>query len=160
MHELSIAQSLISSVIQEKLDRGLGPIRSVGLKIGELSGVLPEALLFCFDLAREGTPLEETELKGNKLFVEINPNTAAEYRLSEGQRAMLETPKGKAEVLVHLFEGIMPGLVGIPKGLGYTGYDDYLAGKGVNANSLMGVVEDPITGLSATWGIRAKLTSV
>ncbi|MBW2266044.1 MAG: hypothetical protein JRF28_07770 [Deltaproteobacteria bacterium] len=73
---------------------------------------------------------------------------------------MLETYRGKAKVLIHLSEGIMPGLVGIPKGLGHTGYDDYLAGKGVNANSFMGVVEDPVSGLSATWGIRAKLTSV
>jgi anaerobic selenocysteine-containing dehydrogenase len=104
--------------------------------------------------------LEETELKRNDLFVEVNPKTAAEYGLSEGHRAMLETPKGKAKVLVHLFEGIMPGVIGIPKGLGHTAYDDYLSGKGVSANSLMGVVEDPITGLSATWGIRAKLTSV
>jgi anaerobic selenocysteine-containing dehydrogenase len=104
--------------------------------------------------------LEETELKRNDLFVEVNPRTAAEYGLTEGHHAMLETPKGKAKVLVHLFEGIMPGIVGIPKGLGHAAYDDYLAGKGVNANSLMGVVEDPITGLSANWGVRAKLTRV
>ncbi len=104
--------------------------------------------------------LEETELKRNDLFVEVNPKTAADHGLSEGHHAMLETPKGKAKVLVHLFEGIMPGVIGIPKGFGHAAYDDYLAGKGVSANSLIGVVEDPITGLSATWGIRAKLTSV
>lgn len=104
--------------------------------------------------------LEVTELKGNDLFVEINPKTAADFGLAEGKYAMLETYKGTAKVLIHLSEGIMPGLVGIPKGLGHKGYDDYLAGKGVNANGLMGVVEDPISGLCATWGIRAKLTSV
>ncbi len=104
--------------------------------------------------------LEETELKKNDLFVEVNPKTAADYGLSEGHHAMLETAKGKAKVLVHLFEGIMPGVIGIPKGLGHTAYDDYLAGKGVNANSLIGVVEDPVTGLSAAWGVRAKLTRV
>jgi len=104
--------------------------------------------------------LEETELKGNDLFVEVNPKTAGDYGLADEKYAMLETYRGKAKVLIHLSEGIMPGLVGIPKGLGHTGYDDYLAGKGVNANSFMGVVEDPVSGLSATWGIRAKLTSV
>jgi anaerobic selenocysteine-containing dehydrogenase len=104
--------------------------------------------------------LEETELKRDDLFVEVNPRTAANHGLSEGHYAMLQTPKGKAKVLVHLSEGIMPGIIAIPKGLGHAAYDDYLAGKGVNANSLMGVVEDPISGLSATWGIRAKLTSV
>lgn len=104
--------------------------------------------------------LEEKELKGNMLFVEVNPVTADEYDLSEGKHAMLATPKGKAEVLVNVSEGIMPGLIGIPKGLGHRAYDDYLAGKGVSANSLLGVVEDPVSGLCATWGIRAKLTRV
>ncbi len=104
--------------------------------------------------------LEETELKRDDLFVEVNPRTAANHGLSEGHYAMLQTPKGGSKVLVHLSEGIMPGVIGIPKGLGHAAYDDYLAGKGVNANTLMGVVEDPISGLTATWGIRAKLTSV
>ncbi len=104
--------------------------------------------------------LEETELKGNDLFVEVNPQTASRYGLAKGKHAMLETPKGKTKVLVHLTHGIMPGVIAIPKGLGHEGYDDYLAGKGVNANSLMGVVEDPVSGLCATWGIRAKLTTV
>ena len=102
--------------------------------------------------------LEEDELKGNDLFVEVNPRTAAEYGLSEGRHAVLTTPKGTGKVLIHLSDGIMPGLIGIPKGLGHRAYDDYLAGKGVSANSLISVVEDPVSGLCATWGIRAKLT--
>lgn len=104
--------------------------------------------------------LEESELKRNDLFVEVNPQTAVEHGLSEGKHATLSTPKGSAKVLVHLSEGIMPGVIGLPKGLGHAAYDDYLAGKGVNANSLLGVVEDPVSGLCATWGVRAKLTRV
>jgi len=104
--------------------------------------------------------VEETELKGNSLVVEVNPKTAYDYGLAEGREALLETPKGEARVLIHLSEGIMPGLAGMPKGLGHTGDDAYLAGKGASVNSLMGVVEDPISGLCATWGIRARLTSV
>jgi len=104
--------------------------------------------------------LEETELKGGDLFVQVNPKTCFDYGLADGKHALLETPKGKAKVLVHASEGIMPGVVGIPKGLGHTGYDDYLAGKGVNANMFLGVVDDPISGLPATWGIRARMVSV
>jgi anaerobic selenocysteine-containing dehydrogenase len=127
--------------------------------------LIPTELMRLADSAVGNPPfctktLEENELQGNDLFVEINPKTAAEYGLSEGRRAMLATPKGKAKVLVNFSEGIMPGIIGIPKGLGHAAYDDYLAGKGVSANSLMGVVEDPISGLCATWGIRAKLTRV
>jgi len=104
--------------------------------------------------------LEETELKGENLFVEVNPKTCFDYGLADGKYALLETPRGKAQVLIHASEGIMPGVVGIPKGLGHTGYDDYLAGKGLNANMFFGVDDDPISGLAATWGIRARLVSV
>ncbi|MCD6138223.1 MAG: molybdopterin-dependent oxidoreductase [Deltaproteobacteria bacterium] len=104
--------------------------------------------------------LPDTVLKGNDLFVEINPKTASNYGLSEGDSIILETPKARAKVLVHLFEGIMPEVIAIPSGLGHTAYDEFLAHKGVNANKLMGVVEDPVSGLSATWGARARIIKV
>lgn len=102
----------------------------------------------------------DTVLKGDTLFVEVHPETAKTMGLSEGKSALLATPKGEARVRVHLFEGIMPGLVGIPTGLGHHAYDGYLAGKGVNASALMGPVEDGASGLNAAWGIRAKLSRV
>jgi len=102
--------------------------------------------------------LEETVLKGNDLVVEIHPKTARISGVREGQTAMLWTPVGKAKVRVHLFEGIMPRLVGMPEGLGHTAYDGYLAGKGINYNGLIRPVEDPVTGHDVAWGVRARLT--
>jgi len=104
--------------------------------------------------------VEDTVLKGEHVFVEINPKTAGSAGLHEGQRVLLITPKGKAEVKIHLFEGIKPGIIALPRGLGHTAYDDYLAGKGINFNTLMGTVEDPDSGMDAAWGIRAKLSKV
>lgn len=101
--------------------------------------------------------VDDTVLKGTDVFIEINPKTAGEHGLREGQRAMLSTPVGQAKVKVHLFDGIMPGLVALPRGLGHTAYDEYLAGKGINVNELMGPVEDPVSGLDAAWGVRVKL---
>ena len=139
------------------------PIKPEGNAVKYPLILIPKELIRLADRTIGNPPfctktLEENELRGNDLFVEINPKTAAEYGLAEGKHAVLATPKGEAKVLVNLSEGIMPGLVSIPKGLGHKAYDDYLAGKGVNANRLMGVVEDPISGLCATWGIRARLT--
>ncbi len=91
------------------------------------------------------------------VFVEINPETARKYQLNEGTPAMLTTPKGEGKVRIHLSEGIMPGLVAMPTGLGHTAFDDFLAGKGVNVNELVGPVEDAASGFDAAWGIRAKL---
>lgn len=101
--------------------------------------------------------VEDTVLKGNDILVEVNPVTAKALGLLEGNSAIVETARGKAKVKIHLFEGIMPGLVAMPRGLGHSAYDNYLAGKGVNINELIGSLEDPASGLDAAWGIRAAL---
>jgi anaerobic selenocysteine-containing dehydrogenase len=102
--------------------------------------------------------LEDTVLKGNDVLVEINPATAKKLGLSDGKYATLTTPISSARVKVYLFDGIMPGVIAIPRGLGHTAYDKFLAGKGANYNALSAVVEDPATGWDAAWGIRAKLS--
>ncbi|MBF0224067.1 MAG: molybdopterin-dependent oxidoreductase [Desulfobacterales bacterium] len=101
--------------------------------------------------------VEDTVLKKNDIFIEINPVTAKSLGLANGQYALLETTKGKVKVRVNLFEGIMPGVIAMPTGFGHTAYDKYLCGKGVNVNELLGCVEDPVSGLDAAWGIRARL---
>lgn len=102
--------------------------------------------------------VEDTILKGNDGCVEINPSTGRKYGLADGKYAILSTPKGKARVKVHFFEGIMPDVIAIPRGLGHTAYDKYLAGKGVNVNELLGTLEDPVSGLDAAWGSRASIS--
>ncbi len=99
----------------------------------------------------------DTVLKKKDSFVEINPKTARAHSLSEGSYAVLTTPKGSARVKVHLFDGVMPGIVAIPSGLGHTAYDKFLSKKGVNVNELIGSVEDPVSGFNAVWGIGANL---
>jgi anaerobic selenocysteine-containing dehydrogenase len=111
-----------------------------------------------------GTPpflvkaLEETMLQKNDGLVEINPVDAQKLGLADGAAAVLSTPKGSARVKVTLSEGIMPGLIAMVRGLGHTAYDRFLAGRGVNINSLMSSVEAPGTGFEAAWGVRAQLT--
>ena len=60
MHELAIAQGVIDQVT-ERLpgDR----VARVCLEIGSLSGVVADSLLFCFDLAAEGTNLAGASLE-------------------------------------------------------------------------------------------------
>jgi len=102
--------------------------------------------------------LEDTVLTGNDVLVEINPATAKKLGLSDRKYATLTTPKGKAKVKIYFFDGIMPGVIAIPRGLGHTAYDKFLAGKGVNYNTLTEPLEDAATGLDAAWGVRAKLS--
>jgi anaerobic selenocysteine-containing dehydrogenase len=102
--------------------------------------------------------LEDYILQANDVLLEINPATAKEYSLKDGRLATLRTPKGDARVKVRYYDGIGPGVIAIPRGLGHTIDDKFIAGKGANFNALMGSVEDPASGHDAAWGIRARLT--
>jgi len=62
MHEVSIIQSVIEIVTKQALDNNLTKINNVSLRIGELSGVMPESLEFAFESCIKGTMLEESTL--------------------------------------------------------------------------------------------------
>ncbi|MFJ3308900.1 hydrogenase maturation nickel metallochaperone HypA [Streptomyces sp. NPDC086549] len=63
MHEMSIALAVIEQV-EEAAERAgdVTAVRSVRLEVGELAGVVPDSLSFCFELACAGTVLEGAEL--------------------------------------------------------------------------------------------------
>ncbi len=67
MHELSIAQSIIDSVLAEAEKAHATKVLSISLRIGELSGVFADALSFCFGLCVKGTIIEGAELKIEKV---------------------------------------------------------------------------------------------
>jgi hydrogenase nickel incorporation protein HypA/HybF len=61
MHELSSAMAVLDVAAEEAGRRG-GRVVAVHLRVGALSGVVKEALVSAYDLAREGTPLGGAEL--------------------------------------------------------------------------------------------------
>lgn len=97
-------------------------------------------------------------LKENDLFVELNPQTALPLLLGEGSRAVLKTMQGEAAVRVHLSPGARPGVIYVVQGMGHKAYDQYIRDKGVNANDLIEVQLDPVTGLGTVWNTRARLS--
>ena len=68
MHEMSIAQSLIDIVREEMSRHDVKKLRSVHLRIGQMSTVVPEALSFCFEVICDGT-----ELEGTRLVMDVVP---------------------------------------------------------------------------------------
>jgi hydrogenase nickel incorporation protein HypA/HybF len=68
MHELSIAISLVEAAQEEALKHGAAAVSAVHLRLGPLSGVAKDALLFSYGLAAEGTPLQ-----GSQLIIEEMP---------------------------------------------------------------------------------------
>ncbi|MEV7180823.1 hydrogenase maturation nickel metallochaperone HypA [Kitasatospora sp. NPDC093679] len=61
MHEMSIAMAVVDQVVQA-VPEGADRVESVLLQVGELAGVVPDSLHFCFELACSGTVLEGAEL--------------------------------------------------------------------------------------------------
>ncbi len=68
MHELSIALSMIELATEEAERRGGAPVVALHLKLGPLSGVVKDALLFSYEVACNGTLLE-----GSRLIIEDVP---------------------------------------------------------------------------------------
>ena len=59
MHELSITQSVVDTVNERMAGQRVVSLR---LEVGRLSGVVPDAMRFCFELVTDKTVLEGARL--------------------------------------------------------------------------------------------------
>ncbi|MBV8828142.1 MAG: hydrogenase maturation nickel metallochaperone HypA [Acidobacteriaceae bacterium] len=71
MHELSVALSIIEGVEEEMTRHDGARVASVHLRLGPLSGVVKDALLFSYSLACEGTALANSKLEIDDVPVAI-----------------------------------------------------------------------------------------
>ena len=62
MHELSIAQALVTQIEEASRENGSGSVIAARIVVGGLSGVDADALRFAFPIATEGTSLADTRL--------------------------------------------------------------------------------------------------
>jgi hydrogenase nickel incorporation protein HypA/HybF len=67
MHELSIAMGIVDAALEESRQRGL-QVSAVHLRLGALSGVVKDALMFSYEVA-----CQDTALQGSRLIVEEVP---------------------------------------------------------------------------------------
>jgi hydrogenase nickel incorporation protein HypA/HybF len=67
MHELSIAMGIVDAAVDEAQRRGVR-VSTVHLRLGALSGVVKDALLFSYEVA-----CQDTALQGSQLVVEDVP---------------------------------------------------------------------------------------
>jgi|SRR5581483_2693172 len=62
MHELSIALSIVDGALEELQRQGATEAGAVYLRVGRLSGVDKDALLFSYGIACQDTPLASSRL--------------------------------------------------------------------------------------------------
>jgi hydrogenase nickel incorporation protein HypA/HybF len=68
MHELSIALSIVDIAADTVKKNGGGQVEAIYLKLGALSGVVKDALLFCWEIACADSPVQ-----GSRLVIEDVP---------------------------------------------------------------------------------------
>lgn len=67
MHELGITQSIVEIAEKTARDQDAKKVLSVTIEVGELSGVIPDAVEFCFEACVQETLLEGSRLIINKI---------------------------------------------------------------------------------------------
>jgi hydrogenase nickel incorporation protein HypA/HybF len=78
MHELSIAMSMIDMAAEEAARRGDVRVNAIHLRLGPLSGVVKDALLFSYEVACQGTSLEGSQLLIDEIPITGNCGTCLE----------------------------------------------------------------------------------
>ena len=63
MHEMTLAESVLQIVEDAARREGLRRVRAVWLEIGQLSGIEPEAISFCFDAVARDSIAEGARLE-------------------------------------------------------------------------------------------------
>jgi hydrogenase nickel incorporation protein HypA/HybF len=63
VHEMSLAESVLQIVRDAARTEGFSRVRMVRLEIGQLAGVEPEAMRFCFDVVSRETLADQARLE-------------------------------------------------------------------------------------------------
>ncbi len=63
MHELSLMQSALDLALERARNEHASRVHSIRLRVGVMSGVVPESLSFAFDTLAQGTAAEAARLE-------------------------------------------------------------------------------------------------
>jgi anaerobic selenocysteine-containing dehydrogenase len=91
-------------------------------------------------------------------WVEIHPQTASNYGISNNDWIWIESAIGTLKAQVRIHPGIMPSVICIPFGLGHTSYGRYAKGYGINPNSILKNLYDMVSGKPALQATKVNIT--
>src|SRR5271165_876050 len=93
-------------------------------------------------------------------WVEINPRTAGNLLIEQGDLLEVVSPYGKVRAPALLSPGIAPDVIAVPVGQGHEEYVRYASGRGANPIKMLGPQVEPTTGALAWAGTRVSITKV
>jgi len=91
-------------------------------------------------------------------WIELNPRTANELGVDEGDILEVSSPAGSLRAPVWITQGIRPDTVAMPIGQGHTSFGRYATGRGANPLSILSAQVDSRTGAFAWGATRVNLT--
>jgi anaerobic selenocysteine-containing dehydrogenase len=90
-------------------------------------------------------------------WVEVNPKTAQELGIHQGDLVRVISPFGSLEAPAVLYPGIRPDVVAMPLGQGHASFGRYAKNRGVNPVELLAPALDGVTGTLATGATRVRI---
>lgn len=106
MHELSIAESLITIIREEMAKHGLTKLLKVKIVYGQISAIVPEALETAFEILTVNTPMSQATVE-----IEMKPMTvrcrqcAHVFSPSHEQRILMPCPQCETELGHEIIAG-------------------------------------------------------
>jgi anaerobic selenocysteine-containing dehydrogenase len=94
--------------------------------------------------------ISNNQLLGDSMVVMMASATAKKLGVGIGSKVKLSGGNGDCEALVQIYEGVLPGVVAAPLGMGHTVGDEFSKGKGDNVYKILTVSSEAATGTS-TW---------
>jgi anaerobic selenocysteine-containing dehydrogenase len=91
-------------------------------------------------------------------WVELNPATAAEMGIREGDVLSVESSEGSVEAPAFLYHGIRPDVIAMPIGQGHKNYGRYAENRGANPIKILTAAADPVSGDLSTGATRVRVS--
>jgi anaerobic selenocysteine-containing dehydrogenase len=91
-------------------------------------------------------------------WVELNPQTAAQLRIAQGDLVEIGSQRGSVRAPAVLSPGIAPDVVAMPIGQGHDNFGRYASGRGANPLSIVAPLLQDETGAPAWAATRVKLS--
>lgn len=90
-------------------------------------------------------------------WLEMNPESAANLHLVDGEIVVVESPFGRLQTKLKLVKALHPDVVNMPYNQGHTAVGRWARNRGVNGLEILNPASEPVAGLAAFTNTRVRV---